>query len=491
MAQINLTPTNSGGHTAVRVTVNYTETNVNTANNTSDVYFDVILSRNSWTTSWYGQGQKIYVTVTINGVANTVYIPRYNYSGKNLPGSTFGSGTVTGIAHNNDGSKTINISASITDKAKESYTSGSASASSTMALTNIPRASSFDFSGTTLNSPTTVNIYRASSSFTHTVVYTMGGVSQSYGNIATSTSFTRPYSDANQFGANSASGTGTITVITYNGGAEIGRTSKNIVMTLPDNDDTRPVANTSTAITDSISAIAQKFGVFVQSNSRLLFTFDYSGRYGASIREYSVTIDNNIYTGNSNTVTTNTINQSGSVNYTCKIKDTRGRTTTETGIVSISAYIKPQISAIIERNNTGQSANVHINASITSLNNLNDKLVTVKYKPHTSEAYYSLTVPFDENSYVMDKTVQIPISESLSYDFYVTSADFFSTEATPIIPISTVFDLMHFGADGESIAIGKRVEISKAFEIGLDLYYKGMSIDDYIRQIINEERNDV
>ena len=139
MAQIVLQPKNAGNNYAVNVIVNYTETNVNNNANTSDVYFEVILSRNSWSTSWTGYGQQIYVDVVINGVLNRVYIPRYNYKGHNLPNSIFGSGTVTGIVHNDNGSKTINISASIVDNAGETYTSGSASASSTMALTNIPR----------------------------------------------------------------------------------------------------------------------------------------------------------------------------------------------------------------------------------------------------------------------------------------------------------------------------------------------------------------
>ena len=139
MAQIVLQPKNSGGHYAINCTVNYTETNVNYGNNTSDVYFEVILSKNQWATSWTSYSGKIYCDVVINGVSNRVDLGEYNYNGKHKPGSVFGSGTVSGIAHNSDGTKTINISASITDNAKQSYTSGSASASSTMALTNIPR----------------------------------------------------------------------------------------------------------------------------------------------------------------------------------------------------------------------------------------------------------------------------------------------------------------------------------------------------------------
>lgn len=484
MSQINLTPTNSGGHNAIRVTVNFTETNVNNINNTSDVYYEVILSRNAWTTSWYGYGQKIYVTVTINGVANTVYIPRYNYGGKNLPGSTFGTGTVAGIVHSNDGSKTINISASITDKAKESYTSGSASASSTMALTNIPRASSFSFSGTTLNSATSVSINRASSSFTHTLVYTMGNVSQSYTGLTTSASFTRPYSDAQQFGAYNTSGTGSLTLITYNGGTEIGRTSKTIVMTIPDNNDTRPSASSSTTITDAVSGITQKFNAFVQANSRLLFTFNYNGKYGANIKEYSVTIDNKTYTNNSNTITTDPIYQSGSVNYSCKIKDTRGRIVTESGIVSILAYLKPNLSITVERTQE-QSCNVYLTGSISPVNNLNDKLLSIKYKVHSASTYQSINVPLGANEYTINKTVAVPISDSSSYDFYGRIEDYFNFYDTSVEHLSTAFDLMHFRPNGLGIGIGKKAEFD-ALDIGMDIYYKGETLDNYIKGVFDD-----
>lgn len=394
------------------------------------------------------------------------------------------------IGHNSDGTPPlVQISA---------YANGTATSGGTkygpgksyidaqsITLDTIPRTSSFSFSGTTLGSNTHININRASSSFTHTVIYSMGNVSQSYTGIGTSCDFTRPYSDANQFGSNSASGTGNITVITYNGGSEIGRTSKSIVMTIPDNNDTKPVLNSLTN-EEAVAGIYEKFGAYIQNNSRASFTFNASGRYGAGIRTYAITINNQNLSSSNNVLTTDTLKDSGSVSYTYKITDTRGRSISGSGIISVLSYIKPQISAIIERTTTGTSADVKIIASITSLNDLNDKSVAVKYKQHLDETYDSVSVSFDDNSYTMDKTISIPISENSSYDFYVACIDYFGEEDTAIIPISTVFDLMHFANDGESMAIGKRSEINGALEIGLDLYYKGMTIDDYINQIIDE-----
>ena len=384
--------------------------------------------------------------------------------------------------HNADGSLG-NLTLSGTAYCKSGTTKN---ASCQVSFTTIPRTSSFSISGTTLGSNTRVSISRASSSFYHTVIYQMGNVYAEYGNISDTCDFTRPYSDANQFGGYSTSGTGTITVITYNNGSEIGRTSQNVVMYLPDNGDTKPYRTSSTTINDSISAISTKFGAFIQNNSQPTFHFNYSGRNGAGISNYTLTINGRTYTSSSSSITTAAITESGSINYTCTIRDTRGRTTSESGTINVLTYTKPQITLDVERTADGMAALCHVVASITSVNSLNDKNVVIRYKPHTSSTYVSQIVSFDEGEYTLDKTIQIPIADNLSYDFYGAAVDFFGEEDTAILPISTVFDLLHFGNDGESIAVGKKVERNKTFEIQLDLYYKGVSIDDYIRQIIDE-----
>lgn len=464
---------------AVSSSISGYEHTVNVSNNTSKVHVDFSITTDSKT--WNNEGTAYYY-IKCNG-QNTGNINFTIGKGKT---KTF-SADFGPFTHNADGSMGA---VEIEGYANLNVPNGTTTSKSSVGMSTIPRASDFSFSGTTLGSNTHVSISRASNSFTHRVKYVMGDIVQNYTNIGTSCDFTRPYTDAQQFASNSASGTGSITVITYSGGTEIGRKSKNIVMTLPDNNDTKPVMNSETVISDSMTAIATKFGAFIQNKSKPQFTFDYSGRYGANISEYSVSISDKIYTSSSHSVIVDEIRDSGSINYTYKIKDTRGRITNGSGIISVVEYINPQITANIERTSAGNSASVQLNVSITALNNLNDKSVAIKYKPHLETNYYSVNVPFDEGEYTINKTISVPISENLSYDFYVQAVDFFGEEDTVIIPISTVFDLLHFSADGESIAIGKRVERENCMEIGMDLYYKGMSIDDYIRQIIDERNDD-
>lgn len=120
------------GHHKFTLTVN--ETGTSTENNTSSLSFSFKLSpiQNNW--DWAKWGTSISYTVQINGTQYSGYIPDYD----GVSTVTVKSGTQT-VSHNADGTKSISISFSVTDKANQRYTCGNASASGTMALTAIPR----------------------------------------------------------------------------------------------------------------------------------------------------------------------------------------------------------------------------------------------------------------------------------------------------------------------------------------------------------------
>lgn len=117
-----------------KFTLNVTENSTSTANNTSSVSFSFVLSPIQASWNWEQWGSSISYTVTINGTKYAGTIPNYDgYSAVTLK-----SESLT-VAHNDDGKKTISYSFSVTDSTGQSYTCGNASASGTMALTNIPR----------------------------------------------------------------------------------------------------------------------------------------------------------------------------------------------------------------------------------------------------------------------------------------------------------------------------------------------------------------
>lgn len=123
----------SNGHH--KFTLNINEDSTNIANNNSAISWTFVLSPIGNGYNWaYSSTKPVEYTVTVNGTATTGVI--YNYDGKSTV--TVKSGSAT-IPHNADGSKSISFSFSVTS-INQSYLPGSASASSTMALTAIPRA---------------------------------------------------------------------------------------------------------------------------------------------------------------------------------------------------------------------------------------------------------------------------------------------------------------------------------------------------------------
>ncbi len=185
------------------------EASVSQANNTSTLNYTLKLYSGGWDFKLYSIGHEISLGGIL--VSSTSRSDAKQYSLGTNSSITIASGTKT-ISHNTDGSKSISVAFSI-DMTKESYTPGDISVSGkTMALTDIPRASSVSCSTANIGSKATITIYRASSSFTHTLTYSFGGLT---GTIATKTSSTSiSWTLPTAFYAkipNAKSGTGTIT----------------------------------------------------------------------------------------------------------------------------------------------------------------------------------------------------------------------------------------------------------------------------------------
>ena len=193
------------------------ERSYSVSNNTSEVRVDMYLKRvnsngylgGDWSGSITVDGQTQYLSGNIPyptyvNKDNTLYLGTKDYT----------------VTHNTDGSKTAGVSASFSSS---DFTPHSGSASGDLTLTTIPRASSVTATNADIGSATSININRASSSFTHTLKYSFGSLS---GTIVTKTSqtsygWTVPTTFYAQI-PNAASGQCTITCETYSGNTLIG-----------------------------------------------------------------------------------------------------------------------------------------------------------------------------------------------------------------------------------------------------------------------------
>jgi hypothetical protein len=129
------------------------ESNVNLANNTSQVTANFILNHTN-----AGMFDTIYITrwlkatYTVNGVAATQYFVASVNTQLTMSGTTLtlGSGTLT-IPHNSDGTQSITITGYADAPSGLSYAPNATTASTTLTLTKIPRGKRITGPGTSVS----------------------------------------------------------------------------------------------------------------------------------------------------------------------------------------------------------------------------------------------------------------------------------------------------------------------------------------------------
>ena len=289
------------------------------------------------------------------------------------------TGTTT-VPHNADGTKTVSLSASISGKIV-----GSLSASETLAT--IPRASSFVSIPTfTLGTAGTITIKKSEASFKHRITYWFGSAKGNCDSTywsGTTLTWTPPTTLANQI-PNAASGTGTLTLYTYDAsGKQIGTVTAPFTAQLPTS-----MAPSISAVTaaEATAGLAAKFGAYVQYKSTIKVVITAAGVYGSTIKSYSVNFDGRTYSGS--TITTGTPTTSGDLTLTAKVTDSRGRTASKSITVTVLPYANPAISALRvfrctsdgTADESGDYVGITYAYAIASVNSKNDSLAKTEYK---------------------------------------------------------------------------------------------------------------
>ena len=441
-------------------------------NNTTTIYWEMqLIAGNSGRIN--SSASKSW-SVNVNGVS---------YSGTNTVGITYNttktlaSGTTT-ISHNGDGTKTFSYSFSQQlDITFDGSWIGTKSGSGTGTLNTIPRASSISsIDGNLVGSNVTVNISRASSSFTHKVYFTnfAGGKTLVGDGIGTSCTFVPAMSDCSMI-PNSTQGTGIVTVDTYSGGTKIGSTSHSFTLNVPDS--VIPSIS-SIAIKEANPSISPLMG-FIQGNSSLNVITTADGSYGSKIVGYKITgIDDNTY--NSANFNSSTLMLSGTRTITVTVTDSRGRSVTATKEYVCVPYTSPMISFVnvvrCNEDGTDNEEGTFVKYTFKALISYfpyNECYYQLGYRVNGTNEYTYKTIASnvytlnDENVVITD----VVFDGNLSYDFEFIIKDYFNTVITRK-ELGTAFALMNFNTSGKGMAIGKVSEKPNAFEFGMDVFDK-------------------
>lgn len=468
----------------VRMALRITEIGTDTNSNSSTVSWALI----GWLvgSSWYSNDSHD-ISVVINGA--TVFSRASGTKVKISIGTdhaseanpvTIASGTAT-IPHDSDGSKTLSASFSCAYK----WVASSAwSASGTMALTQIARASQpscVTYPGTTqdigyMGSTIYIHTNRASASFTHTVRYAWGSKS---GTIATGVEnncqWTIPLDLATEI-PNQYSGWGTIYCDTYYGGTFVGTKSVVFKASVPSS-----TAPTVTITLERPRTTTPAVTGYVQGVDQLKVTISATGKYGATITSYSSTVDGTTYSGS--TYTTGILAKSGAIRVTATVTDSRGWKTTVSKDITVQAYTAPAVTGVsayrcksatdVSLNAAGAYICIKPSGSVTPLGSTNGRKCTIYWKKATETGWQSKVL--DMSAYTLSGYAIIPADTAASYNICVRLQDSFKLidyYGSDVMSAAAFIDIL-LASDSDTtkkgMAIGKVAEVEGALDVGWNL----------------------
>ena len=454
---------------SMRLTV--TQGTQNVSNNTTVVnwYLDIIEVNGTWANDPTGS-----YSININGSVYSGTVPGYAQHATTRIRS--GSTTVT---HNSDGTKTINVSAS----ASGVNTLGSASIPAKgFSLTTIPRATTPSFSGGSswdCGDAKTINLPRASSSFTHVVTYKFGSATGTISSSATtSVSWTPPLSLLAQI-PNAASGTGTLTVVTKNGSTTIGTKTASFTLKAP----AEAVPSISSfTLSDNTPAVVSAIGEYVQGYSMLKGVIGSAGYQGSTITSAKFSIGS----ASANSGGTIPLTSSGTITVAATVTDSRGRSKTTTQNITVLAYAKPKITSWQARRsnsagtvqNEGTYIRIDVDTSVSSLLNGSTQKNSLTINVYTRNrgtttwgaAKHTVTAALGYNaSFVIPASGAGVYLVDDSYDVQLTVTDKLDMSVVET-SISSANIFMHWSKTG--VGIGKFHEQGR-LDVAGDAYFSG------------------
>lgn len=397
--------------------------------------------------------------------------------------------TLSNIAGNTDGTKSVSISANFQcfTAAGNGGSGWSVNSSQTVTLHTIPRKSSVSMPATTMGSAGTISVTRASSSFTHTITYSFGNTTGTIATKSSSTSisWTPPTSLAAQV-PNSTSGTCTLTCSTYNGTTLIGTSSTTVTLYVPAS--IKPTLSSLT-VTRVDGTVPSSWDIYVQYKSKATLTINgAAGASGSTITAYSITGGGVSSTQSS--VTTGFLNTSGSITFTGKVRDSRGHWSDEATVtINVVAYASPRFNSYMTQRCTsagtssanGTYAKSKVSYTYWSCSGKNTITTAVAYKKSTDSSYTNAGVTFTSGTEFTFGEGNLSVD--YSYDIRFTLTDAFGT-VTVIDSLSTASVLMDFKAGGTGLAVGKVSETDDCFEVSenWDVKVYGLLLEEYIRR---------
>ena len=373
-----------------------------------------------------------------------------------------------------------------------------------VSLPDIPRTSSVSVGGAVnAGSSLTINIGRASSSFTHNLRYAFGSASGTIATgVGTSYNWSVPYELLSQI-PSATSGVGTIYCDTYYSGTAIGTSSCVFTVNAPNNDATKPAASMMLSPYGSVPSAFS--GMYIRGKTAVKADFTAEPKYGTSIKSYALSVNGKTTTGDP--ATSAVLSTSGTISATGTVTDARGFSRVLSQNITVHAYDSPSVApgagqnaVICERSDangitspSGTYLRVIAKRRYSSVDGINKCALRYRVKLSSASGYGSwVTLLADgttEDEYSGTISDVVP-SVTTSYDVQIGVVDTMGTEAAITFHIPTDEVTFHireggrgaafFGyseKDGELSLSGKRISnVGTPSEAG-DALPKGSLLD--------------
>lgn len=407
----------------------------------------------------------------------------YNHTYRLLSGNTT-------VGHNDDGSLELNVKANIWQAVSNSFAPPSMELTGTMTLTEIPRTSV----PTAMPSPVAVGgsliirTNRKSDVFTHSLSYTFGqATAQIAEDVADSFEWTIPEELAAQI-PNAATGWGKILCTTFNGADEIGSAETDFVVTIPQNDTTRPglqpeLQPVNTGLPDTFA------GMYIQGKSKLQVALNAYAWY-SDIVSQSVQVQGLTFSGE-DPIQSSLLLQPGTCDVVCKATDGRGYTGNSTAQITVMAYRKPSVTACsglsnviccrsdAEGNPNKKGTRILLKARRAWYDLSGNNKCTLRYRLREEGGawptqWQTLLAATDTTNEVQTVLADV-LSTKLTYQIQLSALDTLGEEGVLTMPIGTANTPLHLGRGGKNIGLGRycNYDHENAVDVGWDMFLDG------------------
>jgi hypothetical protein len=411
-----------------------------------------------------------------------------------------GTSTHYNIGHDNDGSKSITISGSVTAPTGTSFAGHTTSGSGTATFDKIPRASAISAAANvTLGNICNIKWTPASASFRYKLKFAIGSWSYTTAaihpnrtSLYTYDGYTIPLEVAAQIAK--STGTMTVTLYTYSdAGAttQVGSAdSETFTVTVPNSSVTQPtVSMTLTPVSSLSSAFA---GLYIQGKTKVKATLSATGKYGATISTYSMKVDGNTY-DSSKSYTSDFMPEYGTKTVYGYATDSRGFTGSTSKEIEVIAYQDPKVesaSAVrCDKNGNVSESGTYLKISAKrSYNKVmsggvqkNFCLIRFRYKLESAASYSAWTTILAKNSLGSDEVITGALlggvlSAQSTYLVQVQAVDDIGESTPSTITVSTEKVYWHRDGARNALGLGKYNEKDNAIDSAWDIHMNGKKV---------------